>query len=76
MSAVKAKKAMKSTTKKSAFLLWSEEDAVMNNSLPLFYRRISTINGLVKKIKKSQNSDLKCGKITGEEINCRTKQMK
>ena len=44
MSAVKAEKAMKRITKKSAFLLWSEEDAVMNNSLPRFYRRISTIN--------------------------------
>jgi len=36
MSAVKAVKAMKSATKKSAFFLWSEEDAVMNNSLLQF----------------------------------------
>ena len=49
MSAVKEEKAIKRITKKSVFLLWSEEDAVMNNSLPRFYSRISTINGLVKK---------------------------
>ena len=49
MSAVKAEKAMKRITRNSVFLLWSEEDAVMNNSLPRFWRRINTTNGLVKK---------------------------
>jgi len=49
MSIVKAEKAMKRITKKTAFLLWSEEDAVINDFSPIFHGRISTINGLVKK---------------------------
>jgi hypothetical protein len=35
MSAVIAEKAMKNTTRKSVFHLWSKEDTVMNNPSPL-----------------------------------------
>ena len=68
MSAVKAEKAMKRITKKSAFLLWSEEDAVMNNSLPRFRHRISTINGLVKKNRKLATGVFHCERSSSEKL--------
>jgi hypothetical protein len=49
MSIVKAEKAMKKMTKKIAFLFWSEEDAIMNNSHPLFFCTIIIMNSPVKK---------------------------
>jgi hypothetical protein len=49
MSAVNTEKAIKRITKKSVFLLWSADDAIMTDSHPLFACRLSKINGRVKK---------------------------
>lgn len=44
-----SRKSDEKDNKKRSFLLWSEEDAVINNSLPRFHHRISAINSLVNK---------------------------
>jgi hypothetical protein len=64
MSIVKAEKEMKRITKKIAFLLWREEDVLMNNSHPQFCRNVSKINGRVKK------NHLQCDRFDPSDAGC------